>query len=153
MGLTGKLIAQLEFEAGGDAFHEFFRHKPHQLSDACVGKVHSCDLVEGEFGKVGCVVIFGYAHDDGKEQSAKMVLDAIDEEKQALVVKVLEGDVMEFYKTFTITAQVETKDDIDHVTWTLEYEMLHEDVPHPISWLAYYIDITVDVETHHLKKY
>ncbi|KAL2500839.1 MLP-like protein [Forsythia ovata] len=152
MGLTGKLIAQLEFEAGGDVFHEFFRHKPHQLSVACAGKVHSCDLVEGEFGNVGCVVIFRYTQ-DGKEESAKMVLDAIDEEKQALVVKVLEGDVMEFYKTFTITVHVETKDEIDHVTWTLEYEMLSEDVPHPISWLAYYIDITVDVETHHIGKY
>lgn len=61
MVLTGKLIAQLEFKAGGDVFHEFFRHKPHQLADACVGKVHACNLVEGEFGNAGCVVFFKYS--------------------------------------------------------------------------------------------
>lgn len=61
MGLTGKLVAQLEFKAGGDVFHEFFRHKPHQLADACVGKVHACELVEGEFGNSGCVVFFKYS--------------------------------------------------------------------------------------------
>ncbi|KAL7093630.1 hypothetical protein ACP275_11G051200 [Erythranthe tilingii] len=66
--------------------------------------------------------------------------------------KVLEGDIMELYKAFVITIHVETKNDIDLVTWTLEYEMLNEEVEHPLSLLSLLIDITKDIEIHHVGK-
>ncbi|KAL8037626.1 hypothetical protein ABFX02_11G050900 [Erythranthe guttata] len=66
--------------------------------------------------------------------------------------KMLEGDLMELYKAFLITIHVETKNGIDLVTWTLEYEMLNEDVEHPLSLLSFFIDMTKDIETHHVEK-
>ncbi|KAK4391691.1 Kirola [Sesamum angolense] len=69
---------------------------------------------------------------------AKQLIQTIDEEKKLIEFKMLEGDLMEQYKTFLITLHIETKDDIDLVTWTLEYEMLNEDVDHPISLLAFH---------------
>lgn len=66
--------------------------------------------------------------------------------------KMLEGDLMEKYKAFLITFHVENKGDIELVTWTLEYEMLHDDVEHPISLLSFFIDVTKDIETHHVVK-
>lgn len=89
---------------------------------------------------------------DGKEQSAKQLIQSVDEEKKLIQLKTLEGDLLELYKTFVVTIHVETNDDIDLVTWTLEYEMRNEDVEHPISLLSYFIDITKDIETHHLAK-
>ncbi|RAL52087.1 unnamed protein product [Cuscuta campestris] len=150
MGLKGKLIAAVEFKAGGDVFHELFRHKPHDVSKASP-TVHGCDLHEGEFGHVGSVICWRYNHDE-KDKRAKQVVQKIDEEKKLIEFKMLEGDLMEEYKTFLITIHVETKEGVDLVTWTLEYEMLNDDVGHPISLLSYFINITKEIETHHTPK-
>ncbi|KAL1544893.1 kirola-like [Salvia divinorum] len=151
MGLHGKLIAAIEFKAGGDVFHEIMRYNPEHLSKATPDKVHGCDLHEGEFGHAGSIICWKYTH-DGKVKRAKQVIQSIDEEKKLIQFKMLEGDLMEIYKTFVITTHVETMNDIDLVTWTLEYEMLNEDVEHPISLLSFFIDITKDIESHHLTK-
>ncbi|CAH9087673.1 unnamed protein product [Cuscuta europaea] len=149
MGLKGKLIAAIEFKVGGDLFHDHFRYTPHKVSTASPQKLQGCDLLEGEFGHVGSVLCWRYTH-EGKEKKLKDVIRKIDEEKKLVEYEVLEGDLMELYKALTITIHVETKDDIDLATWTLEYEMLHEeDVEHPISFLSFLLDLTKDMETHH----
>ncbi|KAL8464717.1 hypothetical protein ACS0TY_034285 [Phlomoides rotata] len=149
MGLNGKLIAAIEFKAGGDLFHELVRYKPQHISTASPDKVQGCDLHEGDFGHVGTVICWRYTH-DGKEKTAKQVIESIDEEKKSIEFKMLEGDLMELYKTFVITIHIEMKDNIDLVTWSLEYEMLDEDVEHPVSLLSFFINLTKDIETHHL---
>ncbi|EYU32958.1 hypothetical protein ABFS82_11G051100 [Erythranthe guttata] len=152
MGLTGKLIAAIEFKAGGDVFHELIRHNPHQLSNITPGNIQGCDLHEGEFGHVGSIINWRYTH-DGKEKTAKQVVQTIDEEQKLVQFKTFEGDLMELYKTFLVTCHVETKNEIDMVTWTFEYEMLNDDVvEHPITPLSVAIDITKAIETHHAAK-
>ncbi|XP_073154252.1 MLP-like protein 43 [Henckelia pumila] len=151
MGLIGKLIAATEFKAGGDVFHNLCKQNPHQISTASPDKVQGCDLHEGEFGKVGSIICWRYTH-DGKEKTAKQVIQNVDEEKKLMELKMLEGDLMEKYKTFLITTHVENKGDIELVTWTLEYEMLGEVVEHPISFLSLVLDITKDIETHLIGK-
>ncbi|CAA2980502.1 kirola-like [Olea europaea subsp. europaea] len=151
MGLLGKLVAQIEFKAGGDVFHELFTHRPHHVSTTAPEKVHGCDLHQGEFGKEGSIICWKYTH-DGKKRVAKQVVEAIDEEKKSITFKMLEGDLMELYKNFIIKIHIETKGDIDLVTWTLDYEMPNEDVPHPITLLAFFIDLTKAIESHHIGK-
>ncbi|KAH6816064.1 hypothetical protein C2S53_011797 [Perilla frutescens var. hirtella] len=141
MGLHGKLIAAIEFKASGDVFHEIFRHRLQELCTANPN-IQGCDLHEGQFGQVGAIISWTYTH-------AKEVIETIDEEKRLIVLKVLEGDLLEKYKSSVITSHVETKgDNIDLVMWTLDYEMLNEDVGHPISLFFYFIDITKHIEAH-----
>ncbi|KAL3849150.1 hypothetical protein ACJIZ3_011032 [Penstemon smallii] len=151
MGLSGKLVAAVEFKAGGDLFHELLRYKPDQFATITPEKVQGCDLHEGEYGKVGSIINWRYTH-DGKAKMAKELIQAIDEEKRMIKLKVLEGDVMEEFKEFIVTFHVETKGGIDLVTWTFEYETLNDDGEHPISLLAYFIAITKDIENHHAGK-
>ena len=87
---------------------------------------------------------------DGKVKKAKQVIQLIDEEKKLIQFKVIEGDLLELYKDIVMTSHIETKDDIDLVTSTFEYEMLNEDVEHPISTLSMLIDLIKAIETHHL---
>ncbi|CAA2994171.1 kirola-like [Olea europaea subsp. europaea] len=147
MGLAGKLIAQIEFKHGGDVFHELIKHKPHHISNTIPHLVQGCDLHEGEFGKVGSKICWTYTH-DGKVRKAKVLIETIEEENKLIKFKTLEGDLMEEYKDFIVTMHVETKGNIDMVTWTLEYEMLNEDVSHPVSFLAFFIDVTKGIETN-----
>ncbi|CAI9766044.1 unnamed protein product [Fraxinus pennsylvanica] len=102
----------------------------------------------GEFGKVGSKIYWTYTH-DGKVKKAKQLIEAIEEEKKLIKLRVLEGDLMEEYKDFTVTIHAETKGNIDMISWTLEYEMRNEDVSHPISFLAYFIEITKEIEANH----
>lgn len=60
MGLKGKLVAEIEFKAGGDVFHELLRYNPHDLSTVSPNKVQGCDLHEGEYGHVGSIITWRY---------------------------------------------------------------------------------------------
>lgn len=61
MGLHGKLVAAIEFKAGGDVFHELFRYRPHHVSTASP-RVKGCELHDGEFGQTGSIISWKYVH-------------------------------------------------------------------------------------------
>lgn len=97
------------------------------------------------------LIFYNLRRTEGKEKKAKQKIKFIDEEKKLIDYEMLEGsDLLEKYKYFDVTIHVETKDNIDLVTWTVGYERLNEDVEHPISMLSYFIDLTQDMETHHI---
>lgn len=60
----------------------------------------------------------------------------------------IEGDLLELYKNVIITYHVETKGGVDYITWTIDYELLNADNPHPVSLLNFVIGMTKDVEAH-----
>lgn len=81
------------------------------------------------------------------------MIQSIEEEKKLIQFKMLEGDLMELYKSFVATFHVENEGEIDLVTLTMEYEMVKEDVEHPISLLSYFIELAKDIETHIAKSW
>ncbi|MGJ2918475.1 MLP family protein, partial [Salmonella enterica subsp. enterica serovar Paratyphi A] len=127
-----------------------FSSKPHHISTISPAKIHGVDLHEGDWGKVGSVITWNYTH-NGKKQSAKDIVEAIDEETKTVTYKVIEGDLMEQYKNFKATVHVDTKGESNLVTWTFEYEKLSEKVEDPNDLLDYVINLCKDIETHHLK--
>lgn len=58
---------------------------------------------------------------------------------------------MELYKTFKFTVHVDTKGENNLVTWTLDYEKMKEDVPDPNTLMEFCLNVTKDIETHHLQ--
>ncbi|KAL2235106.1 UNVERIFIED_CONTAM: Kirola, partial [Sesamum indicum] len=149
MGLSGKLVSQIDIKCDGDVFHEIFRERPHHISGMTPHNIQNCDLHEGQWGTVGSVIYWNYTH-DGKEKVAKEIIEAIDEEKKSVTFKVIEGDLMELYKTFKLTVHVDTNGDDNLVTWTLEYEKLSEDVPDPHTLMEFCLNVTKDIEKHHV---
>ncbi|CAL5338932.1 unnamed protein product [Camellia sinensis] len=169
MGLTGKLVRQVEIKSDGDAFHELFRDKPHHVSTMSPGNIHGVDLHEGDWGHVGSVISWNYTHGMkvigdmlalsslgtilmyGKKKVIKDVIEAIDEENKSVTFKVIGGDVTELYRTFKITVHVDTKGENNLVTWTFEYEKKSEDVEDPNTLMDFAINVSKDIESHHLK--
>jgi hypothetical protein len=88
---------------------------------------------------------------DGKKWVAKVIVDAIDEQRKLVRFKVIEGDLLELYKTFFSTVHVDTKGENNIVTWTFEYEKRNENVPDPNNLMNFGINLTKDIEAHHLK--
>ncbi|XP_076940696.1 MLP-like protein 43 isoform X2 [Bidens hawaiensis] len=122
MALSGKLIAYVEISKGGDVFHDFIRHKPHELVAISPDKVHDCELHEGERGAVGSVFTWHYAH-DGKKKFAKEIIESVNEENHTVVFKVIGGELVdELYKSFKVIFHVEPKGEGQVAVLTFEFE-------------------------------
>ncbi|KAK3032220.1 hypothetical protein RJ639_036150 [Escallonia herrerae] len=87
----------------------------------------------------------------GKEVS-KQIIEAIDMENKTVVYKLIEGDVMELYKSFTIILHVDTKGEHNLVTWTFENEKMNEGIQDPTNIMDFLVKVTKDIETHHLQQ-
>ncbi|KAL7132306.1 hypothetical protein ABFS83_12G064400 [Erythranthe nasuta] len=149
MELSGKLVSQIEIKSDGDVFHEILRERPHHISDMSPDHVQNCDLHEGQWGTVGSVIYWNYTH-DGEERVAKNIIHAIDEEKKSVTFEIVEGDMMKLYKTFKLSVHVDTTGEDNLVTWTSEYEKLNEDIPDPHTLMELCLNVTKDIESHHL---
>ncbi|KAL0337381.1 UNVERIFIED_CONTAM: MLP-like protein 34 [Sesamum calycinum] len=147
VGLPCKLIAQVAFKAGGDVFHHLVGSKPQHLANVTPGKIQACDLHHGNYGTDGAVIQWKYIL-DGKEQTAKQLLYEVDDANKQLSFKMLEGNLLELYKNMIITIHVETKGGVDFITWTISYELINPDNPHPLSLLNFFIEFTKEVEAH-----
>ncbi|OMO99693.1 hypothetical protein COLO4_13134 [Corchorus olitorius] len=147
--LTGKMEGSVEIEAPAEAFHEMFLKRPHHISNACAHKVQGCDLHEGEFGKPGSIVCFRYFH-DGKAKIAKDLVEAVDPKNNSFTLRLLEGDLLEEYKSFvaTISASPKPNGKGSIVNWVFEYEKVHEGIGHPESLLEFLLGVSKDMGNH-----
>ncbi|KAF5793970.1 putative Bet v I/Major latex protein [Helianthus annuus] len=151
MALSGTMVKQVTIMSDGDVFHEIFRYRPHHISEMSPDNIKGVNLHEGEWGTVGSVIEWDFFH-DGKPKVAKEVIEAIDEEKKSVCFKVIGGDILEAYKTFLITVHVDTHGEENVVTWTFHYEKVNESIPDPDSLMEFCLNVTKDIETHHLPK-
>lgn len=147
--MVGKLETEVEIKASAKKFHHMFTERPHHVSKATPDKIHGCELHEGDWGKVGSIVIWKYVH-DGKLTVGKNKIEAVDPEKNLITFKVLEGDLMNEYKSFAFTLQVTPKQgesgSIAH--WHLEYEKISEEVAHPETLLQFCVEVSKEIDEH-----
>ncbi|KAL0345204.1 UNVERIFIED_CONTAM: Kirola [Sesamum radiatum] len=146
-GLPCKLIAQVAFKAGATCFITSWLRSLNIWPNVTPGKIQACDLHQGNYGTDGSVIQWKYTL-DGKAQTAKQLLHDIDETKKQIKFKMLEGDLVELYKNMIITVHVETKGGVDFIIWTIDYELINADNPHPLSLLNWTIEFTKDMEAH-----
>ncbi|KAI3453162.1 hypothetical protein Pfo_009825 [Paulownia fortunei] len=100
--------------------------------------VQGCDLHEGNWGSLESVICWNYTHG--------MLM-----KRSQITLKVIEGDVLDCFKTFIVGIHADTKGETNLVTWALEYEKIHKDVEDPISLILFCINLIKDIESHHLK--
>ncbi|GAA0156597.1 hypothetical protein LIER_38302 [Lithospermum erythrorhizon] len=60
MVLTGKVTGQFQTKSDTSKFYELFKLLPDTFSTLIPSKVRSVDLLEGEFGAIGCVMLVKY---------------------------------------------------------------------------------------------
>ncbi|XP_023528499.1 MLP-like protein 43 [Cucurbita pepo subsp. pepo] len=147
MTLYRKLETDVEIKASAQKFHEIINRKPHHVSNASSDKIRSCELHEGEWGKVGTILYWHYVHDE-KDCVAKSVTEDVDEENNSLTWNVVEGDHLKHNKSFKIKIQCIPKDKGSVIRFTLEYEKLHEKNPDSHSFLQLCVDIAKDIDAY-----
>ncbi|XP_022735097.1 MLP-like protein 31 [Durio zibethinus] len=147
--LTGKLEGSVEIQASAEEFHDMLSNRPHHVSNASADKVQGCDLHEGDWGKQGSIVCWSYFH-EGKAKIAKNLIEAVDPKNMSITHRVLEGDLLEEFKSFVavIQATPSTKGKGCVVRWVFEYEKLNKDVAAPQSMLEFLLEVSKDMGTH-----
>lgn len=86
---------------------------------------------------------------DGKPRVAKDLVEAIDDENYSITFKVLEGDLLEHFKSVRIKFKSIPKGDKESVIHiTIEYEKLHGEIIDPHTLLQFLDDLSKDLEKY-----
>ncbi|KAF2606649.1 hypothetical protein F2Q68_00046242 [Brassica cretica] len=128
--LVGKLEADVEIKSSAEKFYHMWAGRVHDLPKATPDKIQNCELQEGDWGKVGSVVIWSYV-------IGKSLVEEVEREKNLITFRVIKSDLLKMYKSFVSTIQVTPKHGGPGgiVHWDLEYEKVSEEVGHPESHL------------------
>ncbi|XP_006366068.1 kirola-like [Solanum tuberosum] len=147
MGLKGKLIGSIEVKCGGHSIHDIIHINPHHLPNIAPNVLNHFEIHEGETIKVGSIVSWKFNH-GGNEILSKDVVESVDLEKKSITWKVIGGNMLELYNSFTVI----TSSEHQWTTVTLLYEKKTEDTPEPLTHLGVLLNCLKDIESHLLKK-
>ncbi|KAJ7954241.1 MLP-like protein [Quillaja saponaria] len=134
MTLNGKLESEMEINMPTAKFYNIWKNETHHVSTATPDRIQAVDV-----------------HEEGNAEVFKEKLEFDDETKSVSLVG-LEGDVMKVYKVFKPTYQCIPKGEGGCLLkMTLEYERPSEDIPPPVKYKSFMVELAKDVEAHHLK--
>lgn len=121
----------------------------HDLPKATPDKIQNCELQEGDWGKVGSVVIWSYVI-DGVATECKDRVEEVEREKNLITFRVIKSDLLKMYKSFVSRSQVTPKHGGPGgiVHWDLEYEKVSEEVGHPESHLQLSVEVSKDIDEY-----
>ncbi|CAA7055764.1 unnamed protein product [Microthlaspi erraticum] len=141
----------VEIKTPANKFHMFTGRSQH-LSKA-TRYIQGCDLLEGEWGKVGSILLWNLVF-DGEPRVSKDMIEAMDLEKNVIQWRVLEGPLKKDYKSFLKTMKVSpTKEGSGNVVkWNIQYERIDEKVPHPERLLQFLVEMTKEVDLYLLSE-
>ncbi|KAL3369852.1 hypothetical protein AABB24_007072 [Solanum stoloniferum] len=145
MGLKGKLIASIEVKCGGHLIHDIFHTNAHHVPTISRA-FNRFEIHEGEIIKIGSIISWNY-NDGGQNKFTKQIIEDINPHKKSIRWKIIGGDVLEMYNSFTIAVACEPQ----WVTWTIEYEKKTEDTSEPLIELGIILDLNKDIEGHLVK--
>ncbi|KAF7827622.1 MLP-like protein 28 [Senna tora] len=143
MSHLGKVESDVHINASAEKFHEVMSSKTHHIGNVS-SVVNSVEMHEGEWGKVGSILLWNYVH----ACVAKVVIEAIDPAKNLITFKVIEGDILDHYKSFKATIQVSPKEKGSVAHWTFEYEKLHAQIPNPHSLMEMATTMSREMDAH-----
>ncbi|KAL1192344.1 MLP-like protein 31 [Cardamine amara subsp. amara] len=151
--LTGELEVEVEIKAPAEKFYEIYAGRPHHVAKATPRNVQACDLHDGDWGIVGSVIVWNYVH-DGKAKVAKEIVEAVEPEKRLVMFRVVEGDIMEEFKSFLITIQVTPKQGGPKsvVKVHFDYEKIDENVVHPETLIPFFVEMFKEIDEHLLSE-
>ncbi|KAL7607729.1 hypothetical protein Lser_V15G11081 [Lactuca serriola] len=150
MAITGKISSEVEIKCHRHQIFELLKHKPHHISVVDPERIEACHLLSGEWGVPGAVVLWHYYH-DGKKETAKEIIEEIDDELHKIVFKVIEGDILEVYNSMSVIFMTKDVGDKKFVIWTIEFEKANASIPDPTSYLDVVCGMAGNMNAHFLK--
>ena len=74
---------------------------------------------------------------------------ALDEVNKSITFELIDGEVTKYFKSFKATLEA---GGVNTVKWSVEYDKVNEDVPHPHSHLQFLGTMAKDIDAYLLKQ-
>ncbi|POO03253.1 Bet v I type allergen [Trema orientale] len=134
MAQIAKVEVQVEVKSSAETFYEVFRGKQYLWPKICPDVVKNVKLIKGDWDSVGSVKEWAYVA--GNSETAKDMVEAIDEKNKTITFKFLDGGATKYYNNIKSTIQVTGMDQGGClVKWSMEYENQNDDTPAPTKYL------------------
>ncbi|KAK7401039.1 hypothetical protein VNO78_12351 [Psophocarpus tetragonolobus] len=125
-----KVETNMHVKASAEQFYDVYCKRTYHIPNICPEKIKSIEIHEGEWGSEGSIVSWNYIH-EGKSCVAKVVVEGIDDENKKVNFKVIEGELLQHYKSFKFVMQFTPKEKGSVVHLVMEYEKQNNEVPDP----------------------
>lgn len=89
---------------------------------------------------------------DGKIQTAKEIIEEVDDETHKIVFKVIESELLQVYNALTIAVHIEDRDNKQVVVWSINFEKVNANIPDPTIYLDMLCACTKDMDAYILKQ-
>ncbi|XP_057528812.1 MLP-like protein 423 [Amaranthus tricolor] len=127
----GKLEVDVEVKSNPDKFWSSIRESDKVFPKAFPELYKSIDILEGDGKAVGSVRLVNFAEGFPFVTKSKEKVEAVDEENKTVSYSVLEGEVLNFYKSFKAHLTIKPKEEGSLVKWSCEFEKSTENAPDP----------------------
>ncbi|KAM7276302.1 hypothetical protein ACFE04_018168 [Oxalis oulophora] len=131
--LCGRLSGEYEIKVSADKCFQFWS-LPYHLANVCPKMINKVDLIEGEWGKPGCVIVWDYNF-GGERVSVKEKMEVIDYDNKRVEFTAIEGNLLQAFKSFKLIVAFTSKGKGCSSVCSLEYEKLNENIPDPTEIL------------------
>ncbi|KAI4357628.1 hypothetical protein L6164_001565 [Bauhinia variegata] len=145
--LAGKVETDILIDTSAEEFYDVFCIRTHQMANICPKVIDSVDLLEGEWGTEGSIILWKFLV-DGRIHVSKEVVETLNKEDYSITCKVIEGDLLQHFKSFKFIVQVTPKDKGSVVHWAMEYEKQHDHIPDPHSMIQAATVMVEDIDAH-----
>ncbi|CAH1439344.1 unnamed protein product [Lactuca virosa] len=131
MATIGKLDVEVKVQSTADKFWNSIMNSATIFPKVCSGLYKNVEVLEGDGQSVGTVRVIHFAEGSPIKKPMKEKIEEVDEPNMKVVYSVMDGDVMQFYKTFKAIIEVIPEGEGSLVKCCYEYEKASDEVPHP----------------------
>ncbi|KAJ3674009.1 hypothetical protein LUZ60_006001 [Juncus effusus] len=124
--MASKVEFELEVKSNAEKFWKAMKDYADLIPKGFPQQYKSIDIIEGDGKSVGSVRLVKYAEGIPTMTFAKEKIEALDEENKLVSYSVIDGEVMNIYKSFKKTVKISPKGEGSLIKFTLEYEKANE---------------------------
>ncbi|XP_061990849.1 MLP-like protein 34 [Rosa rugosa] len=149
MSSYGKLEVAIEITVGAYEFYDMVVNRPHHVPNNKLDGVATNQADSSSSAKVGSISSWKYFQ-DGKAKVCQAMIEALDSKKHSTTWKIVEGELLDHYKSFKFILQIITTPNPKATVHmiNLEYEKMHDDVADPYFMLQTVTDNIKDIDAH-----
>ncbi|MBA0846336.1 hypothetical protein Goshw_000672 [Gossypium schwendimanii] len=147
MAQLKKMDCQIVIKTPAEKFYNTFRTKSHLIPKMSNGLMIDGKLLQGDWNTVSCVRLWSYVS-EGKSEMVKEILENVDDENRTMVFKMVEGQILNYYKSWRSIFNITPMGEGSLVKWTMEFEKQNENIPDPDKYISYMMCLTKNIDAY-----
>ncbi|KAK8567554.1 hypothetical protein V6N13_105514 [Hibiscus sabdariffa] len=147
MAQIRKMECQVVIESPVDKFYDAFRTKARWIPKMSDGLMTDGKLVQGDWNSVGAIRLWSYVS-RGKTEIVKELYESVDDKNKKMVFKMVEGEVLKYYKSWRTVFNITPMGEGSLVKWIMEFEKQNDDIPDPVEYADFLVTLAKNIDAY-----